>query len=508
MTRVTGWSLAIVVAVAAADVARGQDLFASGYGSNAFESYGHAVAYGPDLNGDGFGEVAVGAYGNLGAKGSVFVVSGRDFSSIVQLDGSVAGDQLGSTVCWCGDVDGDGLEDLAAGAPSQTGAGAIAIYSSASWTLIRTLHATGTGRLGMAMVDAGDMNGDGIDDLLVGAPGSPSVSIGTVKLFSGFDGSVLRSWSSKKGDLFGTAVAAIGDANGDGITDFAIGSPGADSGPGQDQSGAVDLFSGSDGSHLWRRYGSYSYNYGWYGSRIYYGDGFGWRLDRVGDVDGDGRADVGATAIDTAVVHVLSGLDGSDLRVMSAAAQGAQIASIGDLQGDGLPELAAATPGWFAIYSSRDGKSLWQSDDFDPQDYFSSLAGTGDVDGDGLPDFLVGDETDSTNATSSGRVDLRLANDLWLDVEPSHHPQIWMTLSMRANEGPTGNLAALVLTGLNGAPLFQFLTFATFDATGSALLAQAHVPTGFTGTVIELRAFAIGASGHVIESSTERLTLP
>jgi WD40 repeat protein len=499
---------ATAIVVAASDLARAQDVVASGYGSNSFEQYGISVAYGPDLNGDGFGEVAIGAFGNLGTKGSVFVVSGRDFSQIVELDGQNAGDQFGQSVCWCGDLDGDGLADLAAGAPTASAPGEVRIFSSANWAVIRKIDVNGSGRLGIALADAGDMNSDGFDDLLAGAPWAAATSTGSVYLLSGADGSVLRSWSGKKGDEFGIAVAAIGDANGDGITDVAIGSPGADQGPGDDNSGAVDLYSGADGSLLWRRYGTYWYDYGGYGSRIYYGDYFGTHVDRAGDVNGDGHADVLASAGNKVTLHLLSGVDGSDVRTISTHGYAPRCAPIGDLQGDGLPEIAACMPGWIGIYSSRDGKSIWQSDDFSSQRFFTSLAGTGDVDGDGLPDFLVGDPNDGTNGTAAGRVDLRTASALWLDVEPSHHPQIWMTLDLRANEGPTGNLAGLALTGVNGTPLFQFLTFATFDATGSALLAHVHVPTGLTGTVLELRAFAIGASGHVVASTVEKLTLP
>jgi FG-GAP repeat protein len=129
------------------------------------------------------------------------------------------------------------------------------------------------------------------------------------------------------------------------------------------------------------------------------------------------------------------------------------------------------------------------------------IAPTSDIDGDGLPDLLLGFPYDGANF--DGRAEQRTTNDLWLDVS-SHHPSTYAgTIELRANEGPTGNLAALVLTGFDSTPTFLPLVFVAFDASRSALFYSGPVPTGLSGHVLSLRAIAIGPSGRLIQSLDE-----
>jgi FG-GAP repeat protein/VCBS repeat protein len=516
MNRHFAAALGFVVGVlfaSGSDDARGQTVVATDYGTNQSESLGCAVAYGPDLDGDGFGELAVGANGNNNSTGSVFVLSGRTFSTLTQIDGVVAFGAFGSRVCWCGDLDGDGLSDLAVAAPVPSGHGHVRLYSSATWTLIRQLSKSGLVQFGMTIAYVGDVDGDGIDDQLIGGrvstyPSNP----GSATLFAGKDGSVLQNFGGSAGDWLGDSLAAVGDVNGDGVPDFAIGSPGADQTPYQEFSGAIDLHSGKDGSLLWRRYGNWSTYYDSYFVLHYDGDSLGRAMVPAADFNGDGIVDLlvaaGGAPNLPAYVKILSGADGTDLLAGSGAVYPAiALAALDDYDGDGLPELAAGGSPYVVILSSRDGKELWRTDAVGAS-YVASIARTGDVDGDGRNDFALGIFGDDTYALDAGRAELRTSNDFWLDVQPNHDVGLNDYLYMSASKGPPGNLAALFLTGIGGTPYFQYVTGATFDATGAATLARGYPPLGFSGVEVQLRALGIDANGRLVQSADETLILP
>jgi VCBS repeat protein/FG-GAP repeat protein len=479
--------------------ARGQQLVNTESGGSGQE-LGFALAGGPDLDGDGIGDVAIGAPSTIvGRAGTVEIHSGRNFSTLAVLTGA-ANEEFGRSLCWCGDLDGDGLSELAVGV--SAGAGVVRIFKSSNWKRLRALTTTGSDNLGWSLAAAGDHDGDGFDDLYVGDRGVKSV--GAVTLFSGKDGSILQSIAGTTSHAgFGQSVAVAGDANGDGVADVAIGSPFLDVTAQNDDSGAVDFRSGADGSLLWQELGSYQIWYDGYGNPHYNGDHLGIELDAAGDVDGDGALDVVVATQESEYVEILSGANGSTLRSATIFKTAGALAAMGDLTGDGLPEFGVSsgyvdTP--FVILSSFDSKVLWRGDTYagDPP---RVIAPTSDIDGDGLPDLLLGFPYDGANF--DGRAEQRTTNDLWLDVS-SHHPSTYAgTIELRANEGPTGNLAALVLTGFDSTPTFLPLVFVAFDASRSALFYSGPVPTGLSGHVLSLRAIAIGPSGRLIQSLDE-----
>jgi hypothetical protein len=491
--------------------ARSQELLLTDHGSSK-QRLGWSVAGGPDVDGDGIIDVAVGApsYALSGVAGTVRVLSGRDFSSIITLSGSVD-EYFGFAVCWCGDLDGDGLSELAVGVIGAGSLGEVRVFASSTWTLLRTLTATGVDLLGWSFAKSGDFDGDGFDDLYVGERGGNSN--GAVTLFSGKDGSILQTISSTVSSAgFGEAIAVVGDADGDGIADVAVGSPGLDLTTQNENSGAVDLRSGADGSLLWQQLGSYgSYVDPYTGFTYYVGDEFGSAVDAAGDVDADGRADVAAsTYADAGYTSVLSGKDGAFLRKIQfvGRTRGA-LAAMGDLSGDGLPELGVAFSGGipnpsFAILSSFDGKVLWRTDEFGVKAP-ESIALTPDVDGDGLSEFLLGFPRDGSH--DEGRVELRTTRDLWLDATTHLPDQLFNArIALRANEGPNGNLAALVLTSVDGSPTFLLLSIVAFDATRSALLFSSNkLPSNLRGHLFTVRALAVGASGRLVQSADETI---
>src|SRR5690349_5343502 len=138
--------------------------------------FGWAVSELHDINHDGVTDLIVGEVDGGGAAtpGRVWVYSGRTHRLIYRLTGR-AGDQSGFAVADAGDVNGDGVHDIISGAPGSTpdAPGAAIVYSGATGHVLARLHGHSPGsNFGAAVAGIGDVNGDGRDDLLVGAPGS------------------------------------------------------------------------------------------------------------------------------------------------------------------------------------------------------------------------------------------------------------------------------------------------------------------------------------------------
>jgi len=208
---------------------------------------GGAVAGGDDLDGDGHDDWVVGAPG-IGADGTnpgrVYVFRGGPALDAVPdavLDGPAPTAQFGTAVCLVPDLDGDGIADLAVGAP-RDGSGSVSIWRGRPfpWPAApdRVLRAEpADARFGRAVTWMPDDDGDGRDDLLVGAPRSSEAATwaGVVRLYRGtadldsvpdilFPGEAA-------GDEFGTAIAAGADVNGDGEPDIVVEAPNANVGP-------------------------------------------------------------------------------------------------------------------------------------------------------------------------------------------------------------------------------------------------------------------------------------
>ena len=497
-----------------------QEILQKAYGSAKGDYFGWSVAMGPDLDGDGFREVVVGApfvSTTIFNGGAACVLSGRDFSRMQTLSGVIGNGQFGKSVCWCGDVDGDGLADLAVGAPNAWfgAVPTVYVYSSATWSQLRVLQGSSItfDAFGTALADAGDLNGDGVDDLLVGAPQSDANGAlsGSMLVYSGSDGSLLWSIDGAAHSELGTSLAAVGDLNGDGYVDIAVGEPWHDAKYFYDRAGVVEVYSGKDQSVLKKWTGTYYWMYYSYGY-VPVGDQLGIAVGAAGDFDRDGVPDVWAGSLigiqsGGAYIDVFSGATGKTLRTMVCRdAHQTRAAAIGDADGDGLPEFISvgstlSSQSQTFVFSSTNGRVLWELDDL-------GYLGISAVAGDPLSttDFLLGRGGNDDAATDAGKVELRAANDLWLDVAPTHFPRAYSTISFTAAEGPSGHPVALFLTGVNGTPQFTLLALAPFDQNHQAPLITMTVPPGLSGTTLTVRALAIGRGGKVVDSIDELIT--
>jgi len=311
------------------------------------DAFGRAVAALGDLNQDGVGELAAGA--PLGGGGSLLgflrVLDGATSAPIREHAGAAAVDLLGAAVASLGDLDGDGVSEYAAGAPqgvegASVGAGYVAVYSGSTGAPIRVHAGSSVGDLfGWTVACVGDLDLDGIPETAAGAPGSGA---GKVHIYRGSTGAWLRTLvGGSNGDFFGGALAAIGDADGDGLPELLIGADDDDAAG--NESGSARLCSGSSGTVLFEILGTP-------------GSELGRAVSAAGDFDSDGYADfaLGAPAQPIAAFtggafELRRGRDGGRaLDVVTtnpAALSGAAVACVGDADGDGFPDLAVGAPG-------------------------------------------------------------------------------------------------------------------------------------------------------------------
>jgi len=371
------------------DTSNGPTLSADDYYAISITSIG-------DLNGDGVQDLAVGAYADdnggtdRGAVHLHFMNTDGSIDSTVELnDGTSNGavlaneDYYGVSVASIGDLDGDGVQDLAVGADGDdaggTGRGALHIhFMNTDGSIDSTIEINDTTTNGPTLSDEdyygfditsiGDLNEDGVQDLVVSAPeddGSGTIqgavhihfmnTDGSVDSTVEINGSTTNGPSLSDYDYYGLSVDSPGDLNGDSIPDLVVGAPCTTS-SGQ---GAVYIhFMNTDGSI---KSTVAIDNDTSHGPSLYTGDVYGFGIDSIGDLNGDGVEDlaIGAPGDDTGgtnrgTVHIhFMNTDGSiDSTVElnsnttnggtlgNSAFYGSSIANIGDLDGNGVNDLA------------------------------------------------------------------------------------------------------------------------------------------------------------------------
>ena len=383
----------------------------------SYDFFGHSVSGAGDVNGDGLADIIIGVPhedNNAQSSGSAQVISGLDRSILYTFNGDNYLDIFGWSVSSAGDVNGDGRADIIVGAPDDDNNGVFSgiarVHSGLDGSILFTVNGdSARDYFGYSVSSAGDVNGDGRADLIVGAPGHDNVQgSGSARVLSGLDGSLLYTFDGDNPSAkFGWSVSDAGDVNGDGRGDLIVGSP-WDNTNGV-LSGSARVFSGIDGSVLYTFHGHAPY------------DLFGHSVSGAGDVNGDGRADliVGSPTSENngagnGSARVLSGLDGSILYTFEGdrlARFGWSVSGPGDVNGDGRADLIVGAPeddsnghrsGSAQVFSGLDGSILYNlQGDFGNQ-FGHSVSGVGDLNGDRLADFIIG--SPSQYGTGNARV--------------------------------------------------------------------------------------------------------
>jgi hypothetical protein len=451
-------------------------------GENAGDASGIASTAG-DVNGDGLDDLIVGAWkadsNGKSDTGKSYVIFGKIDSTTINLSAIASGtggfvingenldDISGSSVSNAGDVNGDGLDDLIVGAKhadpdskSKAGKSYIIFGKKDSTAIELSVIASGTGgfvingenandQSGFPVSTAGDVNGDGLDDLIVGSieasPSGKSRAGKSYVIFGKIDNTVINLSAlgtggfvingEKVNDYSGISASNAGDINGDGLDDLLVGAHHANVSDksnagksyvifGKKDSTAIDLSAIASGSGT----GGFVIN----GENV--DDWSGFSTSSAGDINGDGLDDliVGAYQADpngksnAGKSYVVFGKTDSTAINLSAIASGTggfvingenvddisgnSVSTAGDVNGDGLNDLIVGARGklkagkFYVIFGKKDNTTIELSAiasgtggfviNGENMSNFNfrgiSVSTAGDVNGDGLDDLIVG----------------------------------------------------------------------------------------------------------------------
>jgi hypothetical protein len=397
---------------------------------------GFSVASIGDMNGDGYADFISGAIGADGGDGGANIYFGGpalDAEPDLQLFGSLL-EQLGTSVDGAGDVNGDGYDDVIIGGPKNPTGGAdtgraLIYFGGPVPDNISDVTLTGSiagDNFGYSVAGAGDMNGDGFDDVIIGVPLGDilaGVDGGRAQIFLGGapmnNVSDLTLSAGVSGERFGDSVAGAGDVNGDGFADVIAGASTND--VGFTDAGAAYLYLGgpSLNNTVDLTFNGTAANEG-LGESV--AGGFDMNHDGFSDVAiGADEADGTATNAGRVTVYFggISLNNVADFTVNGTIAgeyMGEEV-SAADLNGDGFDDLIAAAKEhdgfvgdggriyvFFGAASPNTTVDITLGGSYTSERFGEGLAGVGDLDGDGRDEFVVGADGNDAVGTNSGRL--------------------------------------------------------------------------------------------------------
>ncbi len=395
--------------------------------------FGSSVASAGDVNGDGYSDVIVGAYfytdGANAQEGRAFVyhgsATGISTTAAPTVESNQTSAQMGISVASAGDVNGDGYSDVIVGAwaydNGETDEGRAYVYHGSATGISTTAAATvesnqASANMGYSVASAGDVNGDGYSDVIVGATlydngeadeGAAFVYHGSATSISTTAAATLES--NQATAQMGISVASAGDVNGDGYSDVIVGAYQYDNG--ETDEGAAFVYHGSATGIITSAAATVEGNQAdaWMGVSV----------ASAGDVNGDGYSDVivGAFRYDNVesnegaafVYHgSATGINTTSAAIVESnqvsAQMGGSVASAGDVNGDGYSDVIVGAQSYdngesnegaaFVYHGSASGINTTAATTVESNQASAQMgeavASAGDVNGDGYSDVIVG----------------------------------------------------------------------------------------------------------------------
>lgn len=340
-----------------------------------------------DVDGDGLPDVVAGSSNSSIAGptfGTVRVLKGSTGAVIHIVNGASTGSGFGASVALLGDLNGDGRAEFAVGSPTDAvggaNAGALYVYSGLDASLLYARQGAAGERLGAQLAAAGDVDLDGVPDLLIGM-GSAGGGAGRVELLSGATWAlILPAFVGAPAAAIGNVIAAGGDVDGDGVPDFMF-------------SVATGTLTGSMAIHSGRTGALVRMSSPAFGpiSAAF-----------IGDLNQDGRDEYAyaVSQLFTYFLRAFDGATGAEIFVRSAVPAEPQIfvAGLGDVNGDCIPDLGALILSSLNFLGATVTATAFSGADFSQIAAYALPASTnpnvafaraGDVDGDGYAEFVA-----------------------------------------------------------------------------------------------------------------------
>jgi len=436
-------ALVLLLSIASVRLSHAETVHWSAQGAANNQNLGGAIAVGSDITGDGIPDIAVGS-AKSALPGEVTVRSSATGAVVFTLTGTFNSDLFGLFLDYVPDVNGDGFNDLVVGAPATSNQIAshayIKMYSGLNGNLLWTVQSPYYGDLfGTTVRYAGDVNHDGVADVIFGAPlySASTQTQGRVYVLSGSNGATIWNiaGSSTTTDReYGEHTAGVGDVNGDGYDDFVhtqYGTAGSN--------GVLTWRSGQTGSVIRNTcVGPETYPSGCLSSM---GSGLAAQssIANLGDVNGDNVPDIAIATASTGptnsvqIVIIRSGASDSVIRILPTSLSDGKsqvVKNVGDINGDGVADLLqsavkpSTTEGRILCYSGKSGALLFSFRGPASETFGASVDSPGDVDGDGVIDVVVGSSGFDNTYTNAGKLQMftaiRMAGScsyLWLDSD-------------------------------------------------------------------------------------------